>query len=344
MKSFAISNDTQVNITEPKKTVKLSDLLNVACLTVSNSTGRDIGEVTYAGTNVGTIGNCRNKEILVFNFDNMPDHISFSIARTASDAPVEFKTKDKISIEKNERKSFSIGESTLMLKDMDDTPYVVGDFIKGVATLEIESGTYISLKWVTFGGKLFVNGDFGRLEPTNVKVTNEYEEDINDYIRLEAGPADIRARIPFKLSVGQRKKYTFRGDNDVEVLLDPLLHGAGATRSEKLSELGSYTELSFLNRSYDLSEFKCGDVISCQTVTNGKLITEVFPGSDPNAEETYEIKFKVFSKRSNSFISVKMVKLFTTKRCRTNKYYIEKDSKVIREDNGQEVTLRSLVK
>ncbi|MGP1415837.1 MAG: hypothetical protein ACTTJ6_07960 [Treponema sp.] len=343
VKSFAITDNTQVKITEPEKTLKLRDLLNIACLAIFNFTGRDIGDVTYMGTNVGTIENNSEKKLFVFDFDSVPHHINFVMARTASNDPMQFKTQDKVGIEKGERKSFTIDRDTLMLMDMDDNPYLVDYFLRGISTLEIENGGYYTLKYVKFGEKKF---DFyGKYElERDMKVSREFNKDIDDYISFSVGYAEIDVRLPFKLSIGQRKHYRFTNDTDIEIILDSTLHGIGAVRSEKLSKVDGYNVLNLKNATYcDLVDFKWGDGISCSVFKSKTKIYEVFPSKDPNSEKSYELKFKVFNKQSNSLIAVHTVKKYKVER-RGGQYSlpIVPVTHVIREDNGQEVMLRSL--
>ncbi|MGP1440345.1 MAG: hypothetical protein ACTTJ3_06370 [Treponema sp.] len=356
VKSFKITDGTQVKIAETEKILKLCNLLDVACLTISNESSATLNDVSYVSFNIGTVEKSGTKKVFIFDFTNVPDSLDFVITRTIGGDAIQFKTLEKVDIAKNKEKTFIIDNNTLMMRDSDDTPYVLGDFLKGEATLIIENkvldvALFKSLMNTKFGGKDFGKiGDFGWFHiARDERAFQNFDEDINDYITFEVH-ACIPVRLPFKLSIGQKKICRITDDTDVEVVLCPVLHGKNTImgQSRKISELRGYAKLEITNSSFtNLVDLKWGDGLYHPTLIKKTRIYEIFSDTDPNSQVTYPLTFKIYSRVSDSFISVRpylngKVRTLRTKKGSRAWLEIVSRTPVRREDNGKVVRVESI--
>ncbi|MGP1415836.1 MAG: hypothetical protein ACTTJ6_07955 [Treponema sp.] len=243
-KTFVITNEILVSIQDYSKPIKLSELLDVAHVIISNKCGADISATKYANVDFGIVQNSSTKEMFFLNFADVPDCVAFNIYQSSSGQTISVKTQDKFSITKGEEKTIEIVSDSVVLKEGVDAIYTIETLINAIAVLKIENKSSTSLSDVIFSGKYFgvedsQNGYY--ILSINNNDQKRFQNNIEDYITFEAYSCKVHTKEKIKIEVGEIKTYTIT--NDTFVLLEG--HSEGA----KLWKLVEAARVTIINET-----------------------------------------------------------------------------------------------
>ena len=332
--SFVITNEIIVSIQEYSKSLKLTELLDVAHVIISNKSGADINATKYGNVDFGIVQNSSTKEMFFWNFADVPDYVFFSIHQASTGNSINLKTQEKFSVTKGEEKIIEIAENTVVLKEGSEILFNIGNLILENATLIIQNKSSYDLFNVTFAGKSFIKGGEAILSK-NSDDSQNFQNNTSDYVTFKFANSDILIKTKEKvnLEVGEVKSYII--NNDTAIIIE------GHSESIKLWEFQDAKKVKIINNTQaELKKVSYLDVdFGVLPEHNGKA-SRVF--LDFVTTSDY-IRFEIHSTSLSAPIKVRTADKFSIQNEKNLEFKITDETRVIKEGDSEELKIKSIL-
>ncbi|MGP1415898.1 MAG: hypothetical protein ACTTJ6_08270 [Treponema sp.] len=336
IKTFRITNDTQLKVQNVEKVLKLSDVLNVAHLIFKNKSSANLNNTKYAGFDVGLVQANGVKEVFIFDFSNIPSYLEFSLFQPYNGNTVRVKTQGKLAIAKGEEKTFEIPDDAIVLKENSDRLYLISSLVKGEGILRIENRSSVRTYDINFAGKVFGNAwseDDRYYLSVNTWDSEKFQYGIDEYISFEVYNCKVRTYEKIELEIGEYKKYVINNDT----LVTPI----GSSESVKLWKLSEASIVNIINQTdgelKNISYYgaKFGEI----NEGNGE-VAHVF--LNINAVSDY-ISFEITSSIISLPVKVRTYEKFSMTKGEHSNFKITNNMLVIKEGETEKITIKKIL-
>ena len=338
-KTLLIDSYTLVFVEGSYNAVIMADLLNTSALHIANESSKDLLNVEYYNLKFGKIE--KNKTEVLTKSVSSPLRVQLIFEIKSKDNIIRLKTKEYILLEPGRVTMFRIADSTpLFIRDT-NVEKTIKDF-REKCVLKIVNRSSVILQDFRYADSFLQIRRLKRDESGQCEIEEEDEDRLYFQAYIEAdgfkNETFLKTKELFPVTKGEVRTVIIT--DDAEIIRETDFY---ENNVNKIKDFLDVARLRIVNNTHK----KITNVIMI-----GKYLS--FPALvsnyDRNSWDLYNfpktpisISFQIEDKNGKD-IRVKTKDLISLKKWDTVTYKINNDTRVIREDNGQEVRLGTLIK